>query len=148
MIINQIKRLFNKVLRINNKLVESWSYILCPIVLLSIRLYMASIFLISAKNGIVDMDNRIFLFEHEYALPSINHVFAAYSATFFEAFSAIAIAIGFWTRVNSIPLIAITLVIQFLVYQNNDHFFWLLSLSTLLAFGGGALSVDRFVKIK
>ena len=148
MIIKQIKRLFNKVLRINNKLVESWSHILCPMVLLSVRLYMAYIFLISAKNKMVNMDQTVFLFEYEYAIPFINHVFAAYSATFFEAFSAIAIAIGFWTRVNSIPLIAITLVIQFLVYQNNDHFFWLLSLSTLLAFGAGALSVDRFVKIK
>ena len=111
------------------------------ILLLSIRIFIALVLYRSGLTKIANMDSTILLFEYEYALPIISPVLAAYSATFSELTFSALLMIGLFTRAAALPLIAMTLVIQFLVFQNHEHFYWLALLSTIAVYGGGKISL-------
>ena len=98
----------------------------------------------SGLTKFASIDNTIILFEYEYELPLISPVVGAYSSIFAELVFGGAIIAGFVTRLSAIPLIIMTLIIQFLVEQNPEHFVWLFQLSTLAIYGGGFLSADGF----
>jgi uncharacterized membrane protein YphA (DoxX/SURF4 family) len=121
---------------------------LAPLLLLAMRLWIANIFYKSGMVKFSNMDNAVALFESEYNLPYIPPLIAAYSSVFFEIVCSALLAVGLLTRLATLPLIAIVLVIQFFVFQNNDNFYWLFLLSTILIYGGGKISLDNFVKIK
>ena len=117
-----------------------------PVVLLALRIMIAMVFLKSGLTKISNFQSTIFLFEYEYAVPFISPVFAAYSATFFELVCSVLLIAGLSTRLATLPLIAMTLVIQFTVIENHMHFYWLAVLVTILTFGAGCLSLDKLVK--
>ncbi len=125
---------------------------LSPILLLSIRIFVGLVFLKSGLVKFSNIDSAILLFEYEYQVPIISPVFATYSAMFFEIFCGIALIIGLLTRLSSLPLIAMTLVIQFLVFENPEHFYWLFLLFTVAIYGAGKISCDailcKFFKAK
>lgn len=114
-----------------------------PILLLSLRIMIAMVFFRSGLTKISNFDSTLLLFEYEYAVPVISPVFAAYSATFFELTCPILLVLGFTTRIATLPLIAMTLIIQFTVFENPEHFYWLAILTTILVYGGGYLSLDN-----
>jgi len=93
-------------------------------------------------------DSTFFLFENEYALPIIPTEFAAYLATFGEFALSLTIAFGLLTRLSVLGLLAMTGVIQFLVYPDAwpTHMLWLVPLLYLLKHGGGRLSLDHLLK--
>lgn len=126
-----------------NKFLEKY---FSPILLLVLRIMIASVFLKSGLVKFSNLDSTIYLFENEYRVPLFSPVFAAYSATFFELVCAGLLFVGFATRLATLPLISITLVIQFLVMPSPEHFYWLAILATLLTFGGGCISLDKIIK--
>lgn len=89
--------------------------------------------------------STFFLFEHEYALPLIPSVWAAYLATYAEHVFAILVLIGLATRLSALALLVMTAVIQIFVYPEAYavHLSWAAMLLYLVAKGGGALSLDR-----
>lgn len=116
------------------------------------RIAISSVFLLSARTkveGFSLKDSTFFLFEHEYALPIIPSVWAAYAATIAEHLFPILLILGLFTRFSALALLTITLVIQFLVYPGAWalHLTWIAVLVPLVARGGGALSLDRLFKI-
>ncbi len=113
-----------------------------PILLLALRIMIAAVFLKSGLVKISNMDSTILLFEYEYQVPFLSPVLAAYFSTFFEIFCSIALIAGFFTRLSCLPLIAMTLVIQFTVLQHEMHFYWLAVLATIFTFGAGLISLD------
>lgn len=117
-----------------------------PLLLLCLRILVASVFLKSGITKISNFDSTIFLFENEYNLPIISPVFAAYSATFFELTCSLFLIAGLATRLAALPLIIMTLVIQFSVIQNQMHFYWLAILITISTFGAGCISLDSLIK--
>lgn len=117
-----------------------------PILLLALRILIASVFLKSGLTKISNFETTIALFENEYGVPLISPVFAAYLATFFELTCSTLLIAGLATRLAVLPLIGMTLVIQFFVFQNQDHFYWLAVLATILTFGAGFFSFDRLIK--
>lgn len=126
-----------------NKFLEKY---VAPLVLLILRLMVANVFLKSGLTKISNFEATIFLFENEYLVPFLNPVFAAYSATFFELTCAALLILGLATRLACLPLIAMTLVIQFSVIQNPEHFYWLALLTTIFTFGPSCFSLDRLIK--
>lgn len=126
-----------------NKFLEKY---IAPSLLLLLRLMIASVFLKSGLTKISNFDATIFLFENEYSVPFLNPVFAAYSAAFFELFCSALLIIGLATRLACLPLIGMTLVIQFSVIQNPEHFYWLALLATIFTFGAGCFSLDKIIK--
>lgn len=138
-IINCINALWEKKVRFIEKYIT-------PILLLTLRIMIAMIFL---KSGLTKIDNfqaTIFLFEYEYKVPFLSPTFAAYSATFFELSCSILLIAGLFTRLAALPLFIMTLVIQFTIIENDMHFYWLAILATIMTFGGGFLSCDRILK--
>lgn len=118
------------------------------VLLLVIRLWMAHVFWVSGLVKIDDFSNTIALFRDEYQVPVISPVFAAYSGTFFELTCPILLTFGLCTRLSTLPLLAMTAVIQFTYDQNIQHAYWAMLLTTILVFGGGKLSADYFAEKK
>jgi uncharacterized membrane protein YphA (DoxX/SURF4 family) len=52
---------------------------------------------------------------------------------------------GLFTRLVSLPFIAISIIIQLLVFSYNDHFYWIFLLTTTLIYGAGRISADYFI---
>lgn len=113
-----------------------------PLLLLAIRIWIGLVFVRSGLTKFSNIDQAIILFEYEYQLPLLSPAFAAIMATIVELGCGFAVIGGFLTRIAVIPLIIMTLVIQFLVVQNPEHFYWFFLLSTLTIYGGGCISVD------
>jgi len=112
------------------------------LLLLAIRVHIGWIFFNSGLTKIANIDNTIILFAYEYSLPFIKPELGAYLSIFNELVFGGAIIIGLLTRLVALPLIGMTLVIQFLVIQNPEHYYWLFLLSTLAIYGGGKLSAE------
>jgi putative oxidoreductase len=92
-------------------------------------------------------ENAIALFKEEYNLPLIDPTLAAYLATAAEHLLPILLIIGFASRFAALGLIAMTLVIQFLVYPGAyaTHLTWIAPLLYVAARGPGNISLDHLI---
>ena len=142
----KITKITNLIEEFHGKMHSFLNRFFAPVLLFLMRLLVAGIFLRSGLTKFSNIDSAIMLFEYEYQLPIISPVLAAYLATFFEIFCSILLIFGFATRLAAIPLLIMTLVIQFLVIAHPQHVYWFFSLATILTFGPGYLSVDRALK--
>jgi putative oxidoreductase len=116
----------------------------------------ASIAAIFSRAGLTKVDSHfnvtsrtVSLFENEYLanLPFLPPAPMAYLATFVEFSMPALILIGLATRLATLPLIAMALFIQVLVYPTSwpDHLVWIALLGLLLARGPGMLSLDALL---
>ena len=116
----------------------------------------ASIAAIFWRAGLTKVDSHfnvtsrtVSLFENEYLanLPFLPPAPMAYLATFVEFSMPALILIGLATRLATLPLIAMALFIQVLVYPTSwpDHLVWIALLGLLLARGPGMLSLDALL---
>jgi len=90
-------------------------------------------------------DAAIALFKDEYKLPIVSPELAAYAAAAFENTLPVLLVIGLATRLSAFGLLAMTLVIQFLVYPDawwTVHAYWTALLLVLILRGPGAISLD------
>jgi putative oxidoreductase len=109
-----------------------------------------SVFWVFWRSGTLkasNMEQAIGLFREEYKLPLLPPEVAAYLATAVEIVAPVLILIGLFTRLASLALIAMTLVIQFLVYWNDypSHLLWLAILVFILVRGPGPWSLDALL---
>lgn len=141
-------KIMNCAIAIGQKKIELVEKFLQPIAFLIIRIFIALVFWKSGMTKFSNLDSAILLFEYEYQVPYLNPTFAAYSATFFEIICSFLLIIGLGARSAAAILIIMTLVIQFLVIQNHEHFYWLSLLAIILVSGAGKLSCDEFIKRK
>lgn len=122
-----------------------------PLLDLAIRLTMAPIFFRSGLQKMSDWPATVFLFEHEYQVPVLPPSLAAVLATATELTMPVLLVLGLGTRIAAVPLLAMTLVIQFAVGGNNpsfyhhQHYLWMLLLAGLVVRGGGPLSLDHLI---
>lgn len=117
-----------------------------PLHQLFIRLWMAEIFWASGVNKIQSWDTTILLFAEEYKVPLLPPEMAAVLGTATELSMPVLLAFGFCTRLAALPLIAMTLVIQFTYLDKAEHWLWLLALALLVARGAGMLSIDTLLR--
>lgn len=122
------------------KFLESYA---ASILLLTIRIWIGLIFLKSGLTKFSNIDSAISLFEYEYQLPLLSPQFAAISAMIFEIGCSTIIMAGFLSRIAALPLIVMTIIIQTLVFQNQEHFYWLFLLSILAIYGSGKISLEN-----
>jgi len=119
-----------------------------PVVLLVIRLFIASIFFKAGLVKIEDFSNTIYLFREEYKVPLISPVFAAVSGTFFELCCPVLLTLGLATRLAVLPLLVMTAVINFTYDMNIQHTYWAMLLGVLLVEGAGKISLDYVIARK
>lgn len=128
---------------------------LLPVSLLLLvqRLGIASIFFLSARTKVEGLftisDSTYELFRYEYALPLISPEVAAVAATISEHLFSVLLVLGLGTRIAALGLLGMTLVIEIFVYPDAwpTHLSWAGLLLPLIAFGGGRISLDRWLRI-
>jgi putative oxidoreductase len=88
------------------------------------------------------------LFEDEYKVPVLDPAVAARLAMLNELTFPILLFLGLATRIATLPLLGMILVIQVFVYPNAwpDHVLWGSVLILLLTRGPGALSLDHLIE--
>lgn len=135
-----------RLLRAGTGALNRW---LGPLADLLTRIVLFRVFFVSGLTKIDNWEGTLQLFEYEYRVPLLPPDLAAYLGTGVELACPLLLLIGLATRPAVVPLLGLTLVIQFVlgaanpVYDNLDHFLWLALLLHLLARGAGPLSLDH-----
>lgn len=123
------------------------------LLLLVQRSAIAAIFFLSGRTKVEGWftitDSAFELFRSEYRLPFISPELATYLAAGAEHLFPILLVLGLFTRLSALALLGMTLVIQIFVYPDAwpTHLSWAALLLSLIAFGGGAVSLDRVFRI-
>lgn len=121
------------------------------LIALASRWGVGSVFFMSGRTkvegGLNVSETAVLLFEQDYALPLIPPVWAAHLATYAEHLLPLMLLVGLGTRLGALGLLAMTAVIQFLVYPSAwpTHLSWAAPLLFLLAHGGGKWSLDHLL---
>jgi putative oxidoreductase len=115
---------------------------------LAMRIAVGAVFFNSGLLKINSWEFAIKLFEDEYKVPFIDPVWAARLAAFNELTFPVLLVLGLATRLATLPLLGMILVIQTLVYPQAwaDHLLWGSILMFLLSRGPGAISLDALIE--
>ena len=121
---------------------------------LASRLAVGSIFFLSGRSkvdGILTIsDGAHALFREEYKVPLLPPELAAHMAAYAEHFFPILLVLGLFTRLSALALLGMTAVIQIFVYPDAwpTHLSWAALMLYLVGRGGGAVSLDRILRVK
>ena len=122
------------------------------LLLLVARVGIASVFFLSGRTkvtGFLELKQSTYtLFRSEYALPVIPPEWAAHLASYAEHAFPLLLVLGLMTRLSAAALLGMTLVIEVFVYPDAwpTHLTWAGLLLPLLAYGGGAWSLDNVLR--
>lgn len=116
-----------------------------PVLQLLFRLAVASVFLKAGLNKLSGWEFTVQLFMDEYKVPVLPPEVAAVFAATTELACSILLILGLFTRLATLPLLGMIMVIQIFVYPNaySEHLTWGSILIFLLTRGGGTFSLDR-----
>ncbi len=120
-----------------------------PVLDLAVRLWMAQVFFQSGRTKLADWETTVYLFAEEYKVPLLPPEAAALMGATFEMLMPVFLTLGLASRFAALPLIGMTLVIQFVLgaanpdYDSVEHFYWLFLLATIVVRGPGPLSLDH-----
>jgi putative oxidoreductase len=114
---------------------------------LMFRVAIAAVFWSSGLTKIASWASTIALFQDEYRVPLLPPEIAAAMSATFELSCSVLIVVGLATRLATLPLLGMTLVIEVFVYPEYwaMHLMWASVLLFLLTKGPGALSFDHYV---
>lgn len=121
------------------------------VLLLCVRLYIASIFF---QSGWSKFDNiwtggwfkTVFLFKNIYKVPLLSPEVAAVLGTGTELIFSLCLALGVFARMGALGLLGVTAVISFGVHSHFTHEFWAQLLAVSLVFGPGKFSFDAWIR--
>lgn len=132
--------------------IELWGE---PIVLLAMRLWMASIWFNSGLTRVAHWDSQVFLFSNIHPLPGVPALLPAVITTGAELSLSVLLAFGLFGRLAALGMLIMAMVIQFIVANtpagienqigNSDHYMWMLLLAAVVVRGPGLLSVDHWL---
>lgn len=120
---------------------------------LATRVGIAAIFFLSGRTkveGYLTLTPSAYeLFRTEYKLPLLPPELAAHLAAYGEHLFPVLLVLGLFTRLSALALLGMTLVIQVFVYPDAwpTHLSWAALLLYLVGRGGGALALDRVLRI-
>ena len=114
---------------------------------LMLRIAIAVVFFRSGLTKIASWESTVALFQEEYRVPALPPEVAAYMAATFELSCSVLLTLGLASRLATLPLLGMTLVIQTFVYPENwsEHLTWFALLLFILTRGPGAISLDRLI---
>jgi putative oxidoreductase len=109
------------------------------------RLSIAAVFWHSGMTKIASWDTTIALFRDEYSVPLLPPELAASLAATVELTCPVLLVLGLATRLATLPMLGMTLVIEVFVYPEQwiEHLMWAAILLFILTRGPGPLSLDR-----
>lgn len=117
------------------------------IIQLAMRIAVGAVFFNSGLLKINSWEFAVKLFEDEYKVPLLDPVLAARLATFNELTFPILLFLGLATRLATLPLLGMIVVIQTFIYPQawTEHLLWASILVFVLTRGPGALSLDHLI---
>lgn len=121
---------------------------LSPVMMVIIRLWMAHVFWVSGILKISDWNNTVYLFTHEFPVPGMPPLVAAFFGTLFELSCPVLLTLGLAARLATLPLIVMTAVINFTYAAELEHYYWAMLLGVILFNGPGKLSLDYVLSRK
>ena len=120
---------------------------------LASRFAIAAIFFMSGRtkvDGFLHITQGAYeLFRTEYKLPLVPPEIAAHLAAYAEHLFPVLLVLGLFTRLSALALLGMTLVIEVFVYPDAwpTHLSWAALLLYLAGRGGGAVALDRVLRI-
>ncbi len=143
--------LFDQGKNLFTKVISLYEWIPASLVGVLARFSMFIVFWQSARtkvDGFTISPSTYYLFKNEYNVPLIPSDVAAVMATLSEHVFSVLILVGLASRLSATALLFMTLVIQLFVYPEAwaVHSTWAVALLYIMAYGPGALSLDRLVK--
>lgn len=118
---------------------------LYPFLDLAIRLWLAQAFWVSGVLKLANWDTALTLATYEYPVPWLNPVTAATLGVITEVLGSMLLAFGLATRLAAIPLLVLTLVIQFEYRALDQHLYWAALFGWYVVMGAGPISLDRLL---
>ena len=114
---------------------------------LAMRIAVGMVFLNSGLLKIHSWEFAIKLFQDEYKVPLLDPVWAARVAAFNELTLPWFLFVGLATRLATLPLLAMVLIIEIFVYPAAwaEHLLWASILVFLLSRGAGKASLDHLI---
>ena len=117
-----------------------------PKVDLLIRLALAEIFFVSGVLKLTNWHTALDLAATEYPVSFMSPVTAAWVGVSIEVGGAILLGAGFMTRYAAIPMLILSLVIQFAYRPFDSQLFWTVLFGWYAIVGAGPLSVDAVLR--
>jgi putative oxidoreductase len=121
-------------------------HLVWPKVDLAIRLWLAEIFFVSGVLKLSAWSTALDLAAHEYPVSWMNPVLAAYVGVSIEVIGGALLAAGFMTRYAAIPMLILSLVVQFAYMPFDNQLFWAALLGWYVVHGAGPLSLDKLLR--
>lgn len=112
---------------------------------LGIRWWLASIFFVSGVLKAANWQTALELARSEYPVGWMDPVTAAWLGAGIELICPVFLLVGLFTRLAAVPMLALSLVIQFSYRELPDHLFWAILLGWIVVRGPGAVSIDHLL---
>jgi putative oxidoreductase len=114
---------------------------------LAFRIGIGGVFWHSGLTKIASWQTTLVLFRDEYRVPVLPVEIAASLATAVELTTPVLLLFGLASRLATLPMLGMTLVIQTFVYPEdwNEHLIWAALLLFILTRGPGVLSLDHLI---
>jgi putative oxidoreductase len=118
------------------------------VIQLAMRIAIGFVFFNSGLLKLRSFEFAVKLFEQEYRLPFIDPVLGAQLAMAVEITVPVFLFLGLATRLATLPLLGMVVVIQTLVYPQAwvEHMLWTSVLVVLLIRGPGVFSLDYLIE--
>ena len=111
-----------------------------------IRLALAEIFFVSGVLKLTHWNTALDLAANEYPVSFMSPVTAAYVGVSIEVVGAVLLALGFMTRYAAVPMLILSLVIQFAYKPFDSQLFWAALFGWYAIQGAGPVSVDYLLR--
>ena len=111
------------------------------------RFAIAAVFWNSGLTKIASWQTTIVLFRDEYRVPLLPPELAATLAAAVELTCPVLLVIGLATRLATLPMLAMTFIIEAFVYPEDwiEHLGWAAFLLFILTRGPGPIALDRWL---
>src|SRR6266478_1175900 len=116
-----------------------------PLLDLFIRLWLAGIFWASGMVKLQSWTTALYLAAHEYPVSWLDPVTAAWLGETIEIICPPLLMFGLATRFAALPMLILSLVIQFSYQASDQHLFWAILFGWFVVKGAGPISLDALI---
>lgn len=111
-----------------------------------IRVGLAKVFFVSGVLKLTNWDTALNLATHEYPVSFLSPVVAAYVGVSIEVGGSVLLALGFMTRYAAVPMLILSLVIQFAYQPFDSQLLWAAMFGWYAINGAGPWSIDNLLR--
>ncbi len=117
-----------------------------PIIDLGMRVWLGQIFFVSGVIKVTHWQTALNLAANEYPVSWMNPVTAAYTGASIELIAPVFLVLGLLSRYAAIPMLILTLVIQFNYLPFDNQLFWAVLFGWYALQGAGPISLDNLLR--